>query len=77
MCPSVSVELNIYIKVPGRAEGGHGILSAMPSANYACGSKSYMSRLYSCQTIHMAPQVANWAWRVREVEMEIERVQRK
>lgn len=77
MCPGVSVEFTIYTEVPGRAKGGHGMLSAMPSANYACGSKAYMSRPYSCQTIHIAPQVANWVWRVREVEIDIERARWK
>lgn len=53
------------------------MLTAMPSANYTCGSKAYMSRLCSCQIIHIAQQVANWVWRVQEVEMEIERAQWK
>lgn len=51
------------------------MLPAMPSANYACGSNVYMSKLCSCQTIYIAPWVANCMRRVQEVEMEIERVE--
>lgn len=70
---SVSLDITIYTEVPGQAEGGQGMLSAMPSANYACGRKAFMSRLCTCQTIHIAPQVANWVWRVQEVLVEIDR----
>lgn len=64
MCVSVFPDPNIYMKIPGRTEGGHAMLSAVPSANYACGSKNYVSRFCSCLTIHIAPQVTNWVWRI-------------